>query len=114
VLGAKHVNTLYSKYWLALTLHDQQKYVEAVQLLRQSVQQQEKVLGGYHKDTLASKELLQQVLLAKVPSAPTNALAEVVSSRLSDFFADGNQRQAAYTDSEIQQVSLLLSQVNLQ
>jgi serine/threonine protein kinase len=112
-LVSEHVDTPDSKYELAVTLHDQQKYVEAEQLLRQPVQQQEKVLGGYHKDTHASKELLQEVLLAKVPSAPTNALAESVLSRLSEFFADGDQ-QAAYTYSEIQQVSLLLSQVNLQ
>jgi len=114
VLGAEHVDTLWSKYWLAVTLHEQQKYSEAEQLLRQSVQQREKVLGEYHKDTLASKELLQKVVIAKVPSAPTNALTEIVSSRLSDFFTDGDQRQIAYTDSEIQKVSLLLSQVNLQ
>jgi tetratricopeptide (TPR) repeat protein len=114
VLGTEHVDTLESRYRLAVTLHKQEKYAEAEQLLQQSVQQREKVLGGYHKDTLASKELLQQVLLAKLPFAPTNALAENVSSRLIDFFADGNQKQTAYTDSEIQQVSLLLSQVNLQ
>jgi hypothetical protein len=54
------------------------------------------------------------VVLAKAPPALTDALAEVVSSRLSDFFTDGSQRQTAYTDSEIQQVSLLLSQVNVQ
>jgi tetratricopeptide (TPR) repeat protein len=114
VLGAEHVNTLESKHLLALTLHEQQKYAEAEQLLRQSVQQWEKVLGAEHVNTLESKELLQMVVLAKVPSAPTNALAEIVSIRLSDFFTDGDQRQLAYTDSEIQQVSLLLSQVNLQ
>jgi tetratricopeptide (TPR) repeat protein len=114
VLGAEHVDTLWSKYMLANTLYEQQKYAEAEALLRQLVQQQEKVLGGYHKDTLASKSLLQTVVHTKIPPAPTNARAEVVSSRLSDFFANGNQRQTAYTDSEIQQVSLLLSQVNLQ
>jgi serine/threonine protein kinase/tetratricopeptide (TPR) repeat protein len=114
VLGAEHVDTLESKYWLAATLHEQQKYAEAEQVLRQLVQQQEKVLGPGHKGTLASKELLQKVVLAVAPPAPTNALAEVVSSRLGDFFTDGSQRQAAYTDSDIQRVSLLLSQVHLQ
>jgi TolA-binding protein len=114
LLGAEDVDTLESKYRLALTLYRQQEYAEAEALLRQSVQQREKVLGGYHKDTLASKSLLQRVVHTKIPPAPTNARAEVVSSRLSDFFANGNQRQTAYTDSEIQQVSLLLSQVSLQ
>ena len=114
VLGAEHVETLRSKYWLAATLYNQQKYAEAEQVLRESAEQREKVLGADHKDTLASKELLQKMVLAKAPVAPTNTLADIVSSRLSDFFADGNQRRTAYTDSEIQQVSLLLSQVNLQ
>ena len=114
VLGAEHVHTLRSTYNLAVTLHKQQKYAEAELLLRQLVQQQEQVLGADHKDTLASKKLLQKVVLAKAPAAPTNTLADIVSSRLSDFFADGNQRRTAYTDSEIQQVSLLLGQVNPQ
>ncbi|CAG5179471.1 uncharacterized protein ALTATR162_LOCUS9296 [Alternaria atra] len=114
VLGAEDVNTLWSKYRLALTLHEQQKYVEAEQLLRQLVQQRERVQGADHEDTLASKELLQKVVLAIAPAAPTKTLADVVSGRLSDFFADGNQRRTAYTDSEIQQVSLLLGQLNLQ
>jgi hypothetical protein len=38
VLGTDHVKTLESKYQLAVTLHKQQKYAEAEQLLRQSVQ----------------------------------------------------------------------------
>ncbi|CAN9241015.1 unnamed protein product [Alternaria alternata] len=56
----------------------------------------------------------QKVVLAIAPADPTNTLADIVSSRLSDLFPEGNQRQTAYTDSEIQQVSLLLGQVNLQ
>jgi TolA-binding protein len=100
VRGAK-LDTLDSKYWLELTLHEQQKYAEAEQVLRQVVQQQEKVLGADDINTCMSKRLLQKVVLAKAPSAPTNALTEVVSSRLSDFFTDGSQRQTAYTDSKI-------------
>jgi hypothetical protein len=114
VLGAEDVNTLNSKYRLAAALHEQQKYAEAEQLLRESAEQREKVLGADHKDTLMSRELLQRVMLTTSPSAPTNTLTDIVSSRLGDFFAGGNQRQTAYTDPEIQQVSLLLSQVNLQ
>ncbi|KAF1828280.1 hypothetical protein BDW02DRAFT_462661, partial [Decorospora gaudefroyi] len=52
VLGAEDVDTLKSKYWLALTLHERQKYAEAEPLLRQLAEQQEKVLGADHKDTL--------------------------------------------------------------
>jgi hypothetical protein len=33
-------------------LHKQEKYAKAEQLLQQSTQQQEKVLGTEHKDTL--------------------------------------------------------------
>jgi hypothetical protein len=114
VVGAEDNHTLWSIYRLAGTFHEQQKYTEAEQLLRTLVQQQEKALGTKHVDTRDSKKLLQKVVLAKVQSAPTNGHAEIVSSRLSDFFADDDLRQPAYTDSEIQQVSLLLSQVNLQ
>ena len=114
MLSITHEDTLQSKYWLALTLHGQQKYDEAEQLLRQSVQQREKVLGAEHKDTLASKGLLQKVILARAPSATLSPRAEAVLSRLGDFFVEGTKRQTAYNDSEIQQVSLLLSQVNTQ
>lgn len=72
------------------------------------------MLGADHKDTLAIKELLQKVIIVQAPSAPTDALAGTVSSRLSDFFDDAYQRQSAYADSDILQVSLLLSQVDLQ
>jgi hypothetical protein len=62
VLGAEHIDTLKSKYWLALTLYNQQKYTEAEQLLQQSAQQQEKVLGTEHKDTLERKYWLAVTL----------------------------------------------------
>ncbi|RDL34651.1 uncharacterized protein BP5553_07779 [Venustampulla echinocandica] len=114
VLGTTHKDTLWSRYSLAVTLYTQQKYDEAEQLLQQSVQQQEKVLGTTHKDTLASKGLLQNVILARVPSATLSPLAEAARSRLGDFFTEGTERQTAYNDSEIQQVSRLLSQINTQ
>jgi hypothetical protein len=57
VLGAEDVNMLRSKHQLAVALYCQAKDEEIEQLLRQVVQQREKVLGGHHKDTLASKEL---------------------------------------------------------
>jgi hypothetical protein len=114
VLGAENVDTLQSKQWLAATLYCQHKNSEVEQLLRELVPQLEKMLGGYHEETLANKEILLQVVLAKAPTGPTDALAEVVSSRLGTFFTDGSQRQTAYTDSDIQRLSLLLSQVNLQ
>ncbi|CAG5138812.1 uncharacterized protein ALTATR162_LOCUS444 [Alternaria atra] len=101
-------------YKLGTECYSQQKYAEADPLLRQSAEQREKVLGADHEDTLASKELSRKVTLAQAPAAITNTLADTVSRRLSDFFAEGNQRQTAYTDSGIQQVSLLLGQVNLQ
>ena len=50
------------EYDLACTLYDQQKYDEAEQLFRQSVQQREKVLGTTHEDTLWSKYQLAYTL----------------------------------------------------
>jgi len=55
VLGTKCEDTLWSKYWLAVTLSDQQKYAEAEQLFRQSVQEREEVLGTKCEHTLESK-----------------------------------------------------------
>jgi tetratricopeptide (TPR) repeat protein len=106
VLGSVHKNTLESKNSSEVTLQEQQKNVEA--------EQREEVPGADHKDSLASEELSPKLTLARAPPALTNTLADTVSRRLSDFFPEGNQRQTAYTDSEIQQVSLLLRQINLQ
>jgi TolA-binding protein/tRNA A-37 threonylcarbamoyl transferase component Bud32 len=113
-LGQDHEDTLDSKYWLGKALYKQQKHAEAEQLSRHVVEQREKVLGVDHKDTLASKELLQKAIHANTPSAITNTLAETVFSRLSDFFADGSHKQAGYTDAQIQQITRLLRQINLQ
>ncbi|RDW69768.1 hypothetical protein BP6252_08788 [Coleophoma cylindrospora] len=112
VLGTEHKDTLWSKYRLAITLHGQQKYDEAEELLRKSVQQREKVLGTAHKGTLESKQLLQKVILARASLAMLGLRAEVVLNRLDDYFAEGTKRKTMYNDSEIQQVSRLLSQVN--
>ena len=43
------------EYKLGIERHMKQKYSKAEQLLRQSAQQREKVLGAKHKDTLKSK-----------------------------------------------------------
>jgi hypothetical protein len=50
------------EYELAMTLYKQQKYDEAEQLLRQSIQQREKVLGTIHEDTLDSRYQLAIIL----------------------------------------------------
>jgi hypothetical protein len=105
------VDTLRSKYWLARTLYEQEKYAEAEQLLRCLIPQQEKAFGSNHERTTEDKNLLQKVLHAKAPSASKNALALSDFSRLSDVFAQGQER-GEYTDSEIQQISLLLNQFN--
>jgi TolA-binding protein len=62
VLGAKHKDTLWSKYALAATLSKQQKYAEAEQLFRRLVQEREEVLGVEHKDTLESRYWLGTTL----------------------------------------------------
>ncbi|MCJ1279363.1 hypothetical protein MMC21_007187 [Puttea exsequens] len=62
VLGEKHFDTLGSKYLLAAALHEQQKYPEAEQHFRQSVQERGKVLGREHVNTLWSKYRLAVTL----------------------------------------------------
>ena len=113
VLGKEHVDTLWSKYWLAATLYEQQKYTEAEQLLRQSVRENEKILGAEHNLTIDSKRLLQKLLLAIAPPASVNTTAEnTVLSRLSDFFVEDKEGGAQYTDLEIGQISSLLNHLN--
>ncbi|USP79752.1 hypothetical protein yc1106_07026 [Curvularia clavata] len=65
-------------------------------------------------DALSSKEIDREEIPVQAQVPSTSSLEDAVQSRLSDFFADNNQRQTAYTDSEIQRVSILLSQLNLQ
>ncbi|KAI4095768.1 MAG: hypothetical protein L6R37_007032 [Teloschistes peruensis] len=112
-LGKEDVDTLDSKYWLAVTLHEQQKYPEAEELFRQSVQEREKVLGKDHVDTFKSKRHLQDFLLVITPSSSKNATTEKTAhNRLGDFFVQGKKGRAQYTDSEIRQISSLLIHVN--
>jgi serine/threonine protein kinase len=102
-IGANHIDTPKSNHVLALPLplRDQQKNTKA-----EPARQQEKVIGANEKDTLASKELFQKVILAKASSAPTNVVAETVFSRSSNAFANGKNNQTTHTNSEIQQVVL--------
>jgi len=109
--GQKRKNPGRKDYELGKKCYTQQKHAEAEQLLRQSAQQREKVLGAEHKDTLESKRLLQ-VLLAIAPAVSINTTATTVASRLSDYFVEGKDNRAQYTDSEICQISLLLKQSN--
>ncbi|KAK0822834.1 hypothetical protein LTR73_008994 [Friedmanniomyces endolithicus] len=99
---------------LAVTLHQQQKYSEAERLSRRIVRQQEEVLGGNHKDTLLTKDLLQKVILAQAPPAAASPLGEAAERQLSKYFIDGTERQTGFNDLDIQQVSRCLSQVNTQ
>jgi len=89
VLGAEHVNTLWSKYWLALTLYDQEKYAEAELLLRQSAQQREKVLGAEHVDNAALK-WVQDMVISPQKLRPTVAslMASIASAGQKE---DGNE-----------------------
>ena len=80
MLGKEHVDTLWSKYWLAHTFYNQQKYPEAEELFRQSTQEREKVLGNEHNDTLDSIHLLQESLSHIPPPASTNGTPQTVFS----------------------------------
>jgi hypothetical protein len=114
VLGVEHADTLRSKYMLAHTLIAREKYAEAEQVLRQLLEQQERVLGPDHKGTLASKALLQKLLhntSVAANSSTEDFVTETVLRRLSDFFANDKKGETTYTDSEIQQISLMLTQL---
>jgi TolA-binding protein len=113
-LGADHKHTLSSKYQLAVTLYRQKRYTEAEQLSRQLIQQQVRTLGADDQQTLASEVLLREAVLATARSAQTNVYDQLAVGRLNEFFANNDQRQTAYNESDIEQVSLLLHQVNPQ
>ncbi|KAL9030551.1 MAG: hypothetical protein Q9196_001339 [Gyalolechia fulgens] len=61
-LGKEHADTLWSKYWLAVTLYLQEQYPEAERLLRHIVLLREKILGKEHEETLWSKYWLAVTL----------------------------------------------------
>jgi len=61
-------------YELGKEYHWQQKYAEAEQLFRQSVQEREEVLGTKHKDTLESKYLLAVTLSNQQKNAEAERL----------------------------------------
>ncbi|MCL2641327.1 MAG: tetratricopeptide repeat protein, partial [Phycisphaerales bacterium] len=64
VLGAKHPNTLRSRYHLAVSLHGQGKHAEAdaaPPLCRAMLTLQEEVLGKEHPHTLQTRELLRRI-----------------------------------------------------
>ena len=112
MLGKEHIDTLVSKYGLAVTLHQQQKYPEAEQLFRQSAQERQKVLGAEQLDTIESKRLSQESLLAITPGLVNTTTEKTVLSRLSDFFVEGKKGGTQYTDIEIGQISMLLNHLN--
>ena len=98
---------------LGLKWYNKERYPEAGQLFRQSVQEREKVLGKEHVDTLESKCHLQDFLLVIIPSASKNATTKrTVLNRLGEFFVQSKKGRAQYTDSEIGQISLLLIHIN--
>ena len=58
----ENVNKLNSKYWLAMTLHKQERHTEAEGLFRETAQGQETVLGKEHVDTLYTMHWLARTL----------------------------------------------------
>jgi tetratricopeptide (TPR) repeat protein len=113
-LGKDHNATLHSKYWLGIALYNQKKYSEAEKLLQQAADGQERTLGKDHQDTLATVRLLHelQLNLSSLLSA-SNTSQENLAVRLNCFFSDKQDSWEPFTDSEIIEISLLLTQSNL-
>ena len=72
-LGAAHADTLNSKRFLALVLHDVGEIDRAEAVLVDIVQQQTETLGPNHGDTLLSKRFLAYSYTMRVPSDPKRA-----------------------------------------
>ncbi len=111
-LSREDVITLGMKHWLARTLYSQKKYLEAEKLFRQAIQGREKVLGKNHADKLTSKRFLQELLLTIRQPTLTDDTTRTVNGRLGNFFPQGKEIRAPYTDSEINEISSLLKHLN--
>ncbi|KAL5376730.1 hypothetical protein DPSP01_010275 [Paraphaeosphaeria sporulosa] len=111
--GQEHEETLYSKHLLGLALYNQKKYSKAKEVLQQAVRGRERTLGPDHEDTLASMRLLQELHLNSSPPLPANITAQqVLASRISNFFPQGQGSRGPYTDSEIIEISELVKHLN--
>jgi tetratricopeptide (TPR) repeat protein len=83
-LGAAHADTLNSKRFLALVLHDLGEIQRAEAVLVDVVQQQTETLGPDHGDTQQSKVFLAYAYMMRVPPEPDRAevlLRDVVQKR---------------------------------
>jgi tetratricopeptide (TPR) repeat protein len=110
-LGQDHKDTLSSKYSLGVALYSQKKYSQAEELFQQAANGRERTLGRNHMDTLASSYLFQELQSILSPiSASCNTGLQAVGPRLSSFFSNDSNRLKTYTDSEVNEISLLLKQ----
>ena len=112
ILSKEHKHTLDSKYWLGITLYEQQKYQAAEKVLQQAVLGQEKVLGKEHKHTLCSRHKLQKLLVTLSPPIPVNKTTTALTDHLSNFFPAGSHSRDTYNDSTISRISGLLKHLN--
>jgi len=111
-LSRDYEDTFNSRYWLGLALYDQKKYSEAEVQLQQAADRQERTLGRDHQWTLATLNLLQELkpkLNASSSLPINNAIWQAPDGRLDSFFSRKQGRKESYTDSEINEISLLLN-----
>ncbi|CAI6337009.1 unnamed protein product [Periconia digitata] len=111
-LGRDHKDTLNSKHWLGRALYHQNKYSEAEVQFQQAADGRRRTLGRDHEDTLATLGLLHKVKLesnAALSLPSNNATWQTPTGRLEDFFSKKRDKRDPYTDSEINNISSLLT-----
>jgi serine/threonine protein kinase len=111
VLGPDHKDSLTSRSFLARSLYHQERYTDATECVERLISQQERLFGVGHPETIESKLLQQKIAHARAPSSSKNAVNLFDFRLLRDIVAQG-KRRGRYSESEVQQISLLLNQFN--
>ena len=114
-LGQDHEDTLKSKHWLGIVLNHQEKNGEAEEQFRQAAYGREKTLGQDHEGKIVDIRLLHKLQLKTSLLLPIkDTTQQALASRLKSYFLDGQDKQEAYIDSEINEISTLLKHSNPQ
>ena len=58
LLGTEHLDTLHTRYNLAILYHEQGKYEQAEVLYQQVLSSQERLLGAEHPNTLKTVKVI--------------------------------------------------------
>ncbi|KAF1963187.1 hypothetical protein CC80DRAFT_542334 [Byssothecium circinans] len=115
-LGEDNQLTLVTKFSLGYVIFKQERYNEAEELFRQVVDGREKILGKDHPKTLETVRLIGELKLIWSPPLPTsptdNPVWQAAAGRLERVFQKGQDSREPYADSEIIEISSLLSLSN--